>query len=165
MSEIIKKDVIIVNELDEIIWYKKRWTIKSEDIYRVSALLIKNSKWEFLLAQRSFTKKNDPWKWSVSVAGTIEEWEEYDTNIIKEIEEEIWVYDLKITKAFKKLITWYHNFFCQFYTAKCDKNINEFKIQEEELKAIRWFSFEEIMKGEYKWDEISKILISNLDNF
>lgn len=165
MDKIKKQDVIIVNEQDAIIWYKQRWTINKEDIYRVSALLVKNMKWEFLLAQRSLSKNNNPWEWSFSVAGTIEQWETYDSNIIKEIEEEIWIYDLKYKKAFKKRIYWKHNFFCQFYISILDKPIEDFKIQEEELEDIRWFSENEILKKEYEWYPISKTLINEFDNF
>ncbi len=60
MEKIEKAEIIIVNEKDEIIWYKKRWTLEKEDIYRVSALWLINSKWEILLAQRAFTKKHHP---------------------------------------------------------------------------------------------------------
>ena len=50
----------LVNEQDEIIGYKERAEIKTEDIYRVSALRITNSQGEILVAQRAFTKKNNP---------------------------------------------------------------------------------------------------------
>jgi hypothetical protein len=40
----MKAKVIIVNENDEIIDYKERGEIKQEDIYRVSSIVIKNSK-------------------------------------------------------------------------------------------------------------------------
>lgn len=159
MNKIIKQDVTIVNELDEIIWYKKRWTIKEEDIYRVSVLLIKNTAWLFLLSQRSFKKKNNPWQWSFSVAWTIDKWENYDSNISKEIEEEIWMKNLKYEKNYKKRIYWEHNFFCQFYTTISDKNLEDFKIQEDEIEAIKWFSEEEVLKWEYEWNKISFILI------
>jgi len=59
---------IIVNEQDEIIGYKPRREITPEDIYRVSALWIENSKWEILLAQRGFMKTNGPGKWWAAVA-------------------------------------------------------------------------------------------------
>ena len=160
-----KQNVIIVDENDRIIWYKKRWTVLKSDIYRVSALLIENSKWEFLLAQRKFTKKNNPGQWTFSVAGTIEKWETYDSNIKKEIEEEIWIYDLKYKKIFRKRIWNKHNYYCQFYKAILDKDLDYFKIQEEEVENIRWFSVEEIKNWEFKWNEISKTLIDNLELF
>ena len=79
----------IVNLDDEIIWYKARKDITSEDIYRVSACWIKDSDWNILLAQRSYTKRNDPGKWSAAVAWTVEKWESYEHNITKETSEEI----------------------------------------------------------------------------
>lgn len=97
-----KEKVIIVNEQDEIIWYKDRLTVLESDIYRVSWIMIVNSKWEYLLAQRSFNKNNNPGQWSMSAAWTIEKWETYDENIIHEIEEEIWIKNLKIEKLIKK---------------------------------------------------------------
>jgi len=50
----------IVDEKDKIIGYKDRKEIQKEDIYRVSALWITNSKDEILLAQRAFSKSHDP---------------------------------------------------------------------------------------------------------
>ena len=55
-----KAKIIIVDENDNIIGYKERGTIEQSDIDRVSALWITNSKGEFLLARRAYTKKNNP---------------------------------------------------------------------------------------------------------
>lgn len=162
MNNKIKPRVIIVNENDEIIWYKERLDILQDDIYRVSGLVIKNSNNEFLLAQRSFNKKNNPWIWSISVAGTVEEWESYDENIIHEIEEEIWIKNLEFKKIDKLRKYWEHNFFVQFYFAKLDKDIEEFFIQKEEVERVRWFNIDEIKKWTFEWNEISSTLINNL---
>lgn len=160
-----EKQTIIVNEKDEIIWYKYRKDIKSEDIYRVSALVIRNSKQEFLLAQRSFNKKNDPWVWSLSVAWTIEKGETYDENIIHEIKEEIGIKNINLEKIDKLRIYGKHNFFCQFFKAKLDLEIEDFIIEEKEIVQIRWFSKDEIKKWIFDWNIISKTLIDNLNIF
>ena len=52
--------IIIVDEKDRIINCKERIKLNREEIYRVSALWIKNSNGESLLAQRSFSKKHSP---------------------------------------------------------------------------------------------------------
>ena len=39
-----------------------------------------------------------------------------------------------------------HNYFCQWYVVVLDKDISEFKIQKEEVEAIKWFSREELIK-------------------
>ena len=85
MSELIT----IVNLDDEIIGYKPRSEITSQDVYRVSALWIENSKGEILLAQRGFMKRNNPGKWGPAVAGTIDKGESYEENMYKEAEEEL----------------------------------------------------------------------------
>ena len=79
----------IVNEEDEIIKIIDSTERMKGDIGRVSALWITNEKGEILLAQRSFTKKRDPGVWDPAVAGTVEEGETYEQNIIKEAEEEL----------------------------------------------------------------------------
>ncbi|MCX6741992.1 MAG: NUDIX domain-containing protein [Candidatus Pacearchaeota archaeon] len=136
-------NVIIVNEKDEQIAVKERKNVKTEDIYRVSALWIKNSKEEFLLAQRAFTKANNPGKWGPAVAGTVEEGETYNSNIVKEAEEELGLKDIKPTKISKVRRRGEHNYFCQWFIFKTDKKIQDFKIQKEEVAEIKWFSKKE----------------------
>ncbi len=79
----------IVNEQDEIIGYKDRKDRNLVDITRVSALWITNEDGEILLAQRGLNKTHSPGLWGPAVAGTVEEGETYESNIIKEAEEEI----------------------------------------------------------------------------
>ncbi len=80
---------IIVNEKDKIIGSKERGTLTREDLFRVSALWVTNSKGEYLLAQRSFSKKHHPGKWGPAVEGTNQEGETYESNMIKETKGEI----------------------------------------------------------------------------
>ena len=160
------EQAIIVNDQDEIIGYKNRKDISDSDIYRVSCLLITNSGWKVLLAQRSFKKKLGPGLWSFSVAWWVQKWQSYNDNIVKETEEEIGISDVKMTKVFKKRmnIIWL-NFFCQFYTAILDVDTDYFTICEEEVEALRWFSIEEIKKGEFEWNAFSENLTRNIDDF
>jgi isopentenyldiphosphate isomerase len=138
--------VIIVNDRDEIIGTKNRDQITSSDIYRVSALWITNSQGEILLAQRAFTKTHNSGKWGPAVAGTIEEGENYYSNIVKETEEEIGLIGIKIKEIGKFFYSSEWRYFSMWYSAVVDKNINEFKIQKEEVAQIKWFSREELSK-------------------
>ena len=80
----------IVNTNDKVIGLKERKNLDyKNNIYRSSALWIINSKGKSLLAQRALTKKHHPGKWRPAVSGTIEKNETYDSNIIKESEEEL----------------------------------------------------------------------------
>jgi len=94
--------IIIVDENDNPIGLKERGTLDyDKDIYRVSALWITNSKGQILIARRALTKKQNPGKWGPGVAGTIDEGETYDSNIIKEAKEELGLQNIKPEKWIK----------------------------------------------------------------
>src|SRR3989338_4245132 len=80
--------VPIVNEKDEIIEYKDWKDRGLKEIVRVSGLWIVDGNGNILLAQRYKNKTHDPGKWGPAVAGTVEEGETYESNIVKEAEEE-----------------------------------------------------------------------------
>lgn len=73
----MSSQIIVVDKDDKIITYKKRGTLLSKDIYRVSALWITNKKGEVLLAKRAMDKKLYPGCWGPAVAGTVEKGETY----------------------------------------------------------------------------------------
>lgn len=138
------KDIqTIVDENDEIIGYKLRREITIDDIYRVSALWIQNSRGDVLIAQRGYMKSNNPWKWSAAVAGTINEWENYEENIYKEAEEEIWLIWELFKKWEKNRVIWKHNYFCQWYSLILDRDIHDF-VLEDEVETLRWFTPQEL---------------------
>jgi isopentenyl-diphosphate delta-isomerase len=135
----------VVDEQDNIVDYKRRSEIVKEDIYRVSALWIENSKGQVLLAQRAFSKKNDPGKWGPAVAGTVEKGETYESNIIKEAEEELDIINVKFTMPFEKIRhSGEHNFFAQYFLAVIDKDLDEFNFDKREVNDIKWFDREEL---------------------
>jgi isopentenyl-diphosphate Delta-isomerase len=140
-----KAKIIIVNKNDEIIGSKERGTLNQSDIYRVSALWIQNSRGEILLAQRSFNKKNNPGQWGPAVAGTIDEGESYESNIVKEAEEEIGLENQKFQKSFHHFHDGEHRHFTQWFFALVDKETEDFTIQKEEVEKIKWFSKEELL--------------------
>jgi len=144
MTTINQPKTTIVNTSDEIISYKARNVLTKEDIYRVSALWLTNSKGEILLAKRHHTKLHNPNMWGPAVAGTIEEGETYKSNIIKESEEEIGLRYIKPTLGPKMEITGEHHHFTQWFTLKVDKDINDFKIQKDEVEEVKWFTPQEL---------------------
>lgn len=88
----MKEFMTLVDEKDNLLWYKERWTLNYEkDIYRISVLRLENSKWEVLISQRSFKKKNQPGIRWPAVSGTVNDKENYEQNILKEAKEEIWL--------------------------------------------------------------------------
>jgi len=141
-----KPRTIIVNEKDEIIGYKERGTLNKEDIYRVSALWLTNSNGEILLAKRHRNKSHNPGMWGPAVAGTVDEGESYEENIIKETEEEIGISGFKLAKAKKIRRSGDYEFFAQWFTLTLDKEASEFKIQEDEVEEVKWFTREGLLK-------------------
>jgi isopentenyldiphosphate isomerase len=133
----------IVDENDNIIGYKMRKDVKLSDIYRVSAIILRNSKNQILLAQRGFHKSKNPWAWSVSVAGTVEKWETYEENIKKELFEEIGIKDIPITEVLKMRSCEKHQFFVMFYEATLDRAEEDFILEEGQVEQVKWFSREE----------------------
>jgi len=137
--------IIVVDEDDNIIGSKERELVDKERLrYRISALWIKNSKNEILLARRAFTKTHDPGKWGPAVAGTVEEGETYESNIIKEAEEELGLKGIEIKKAQKTKKEGKHRYFVQRFTTTIDIPISKFKIQKDEVAEVKWFSKEEL---------------------
>lgn len=135
---------IIVNEQDEIIGYKLRIEITSQDIYRVSALWIENSRGEVLLAQRGFLKRNSPGKWWPAVAGTVDEGENYEDNIYKEALEEIGLSGCIFSPEEKLRVQWRYHYFCQWFSLVLDKDISEFSKEEGQVESLRWTTKEEL---------------------
>ena len=133
MSNTDNEIIPIVDLNDEIIGYKARKEIATEDIYRVSACWIKDKEGNILLAQRAFTKKNNPWRRWPAVAGTVAKDETYLQNIIKEIQEEVNIIasekDLMLWP--KRLRDWEHKYFWQWF-------ILTYTGPKETLKAEKW---------------------------
>jgi len=145
----------VVNENDDLLEYKERESLDQKDIYRVSALWLTNSQGQILLAQRALNKSHDPGRWGPAVAGTVEEGEDYEKNILKEIKEELGLNEIKLNKSIKIRRKTKYNYFVQWFTAVINKTENEFKIQKAEVEKIKWFTKEELKKE----------LQNNPDNF
>ncbi len=140
-------NIIVVNENDEVIGAKPIDVVDKEGlIYRVSALWIWNSQGDNLLARRAYDKKHHPGKWGPAVAGTVEENESYQENILKEAEEELGITNTEFKLGPKTRTNVKYNHFTQWFTCVIDKPLTEFKIQKEEVAEIKWFSAEELKR-------------------
>ena len=140
------KEIIIVNDQDEIIGHKDRKLVRDDEICRVTGLWLENDKGEILLAQRALDKRYGPGKWGPACSGTVEKGESYDENVYKEACEEIGLEGVKLKRGPKKLIQQSHFYFAQWYFAKVDWKIEDFKIDKKEVAAIRWISLDNLKK-------------------
>jgi isopentenyl-diphosphate delta-isomerase len=140
--------VIIVDENDVEIGVVERDEWADGAIHRVSALWLTNSRGDILLAKRAAVKKHAPNLWGCAAAGTIEEGETYDTNIIKETEEEIGVAITldQLRKGPKVLMGQSNNRrFIQWYTGVADVALDDLRLQEDEVSEARWVPHAELL--------------------
>ncbi len=142
--------IIIVNKLDEVIGSKERFFTTDKDIYRVSVLIVKNSKNEIFLAKRALNKIQTPGIWGPSVVGTNAIGEDYVDNILKEADEEIGLmvadFELQlIEKVFVKEKDM--KFFASIFLITIDDyDSKHLKIDKDEVDSIEWFSKDKLKK-------------------
>lgn len=136
----------IVDENDNIIGFRERTDRNPELIYRVSGLWITDTDGNILLSRRAFDKIHDPGKWGPAVAGTVEEGETYESNIVKEAEEEIGLKNIKPILGEKKRRKSKYNYFAQEFLLNLPFGFNDFKIEKKEVAELKWFSKEELIK-------------------
>lgn len=145
----METQVIIVDKDNNVIGHKNRSELTTDDIYRVSAARITDEDGNILLGQRAWTKKKNPWKRWSSVAWTLEEWETYESNIIKEIKEEIWL-DITIKDLNERPIEyheswwWKNKSFTKQFTLRYTGDKTILTKQDEEVEELRWFSPHEL---------------------
>jgi isopentenyldiphosphate isomerase len=114
---------------------------RSTDVY------IMNSDGQILCHQRSMEKERNPGCWSTHVGGHVGVGETYDTNALKELEEEAGV-----KKDAKQLIQWRTaknekgRLWVRKYVVLHDAPESAFIPQPGEVESFKWHSLEEIMK-------------------
>lgn len=141
----MKPRITIVDDEDNIIGHDFRAEVDRKGLrYRVSALWLMNSAGQILLARRAYTKSHDPGKWGPAVAGTVDEGESYEENIIKETEEELGLQGITCSLGPKEKVEGKHKHFTQWYSCVVDKPIEAFTIQEEEVAEVKWFGKDEL---------------------
>jgi isopentenyldiphosphate isomerase len=137
----------IVNEQDEIIGERVRKELQPGDIFRVTGLWIYDADGNILLARRAETKALHPGLWALGVAGTVEIGETYDNNIVKEMEEEIGLTGYVPTFISKELRDNQSGLGLRRFAAHYSVTIPHdylFKIKEDEVAEIKWFTPKEI---------------------
>lgn len=139
--------IIVVDDEDTVIGYKEKNELEPSDINRSSALWITNKGGNILLAKRALSKEHDPGKWGPAVAGTVEEGETYDSNIIKEAEEELGLANIKPVQGPKEKFSGEHKFFGQWYLLTFNGPIDDLVINKNEVEEVKWFSVEEFKKA------------------
>ena len=136
----------IVDEQDNILYYKDASERDpSKEIARTSALWLFDEEGEVLIAKRSKNKRFHPNVWNLSISGTNEEGETYESNIIKEANEELGITLEGLVVGKKELLSKERVFFVQYFFTKIAKE-TIFTLQESEVDEVRWISLDELKK-------------------
>ena len=136
----------IVDESDNIISYMDRDDRDENSIYRISYLWVTDTEGKILLAKRALNKKHDPGKWGPAVAGTVEENETYEENIIKESQEELGLVNIQPILGKKQRVSTKYQYFSQEFLLILPSGFNDFTVQENEVAEVKWFTEEELKK-------------------
>jgi isopentenyl-diphosphate delta-isomerase len=137
--------ILIVDDNDKIIGSKNRDELDyTKDTYRSTCLWLKNSKGQVLIAQRSLTKDKDPGKWGPAVAGTVDEGETYDSNIEKEIKEEIGLTGLGIKQVAKFKADYPRKQFVIVFGVVKDVPLSELTLQSSEVEGVKWVDHKQL---------------------
>lgn len=129
---------------------------------------IVNSKNEILVQKRASVKKSFPNYWDMPSAGHVAAGESSIEGVIRETEEELGL------KTKKDDYIYVGEYICektweigQIYLLKIDVEINELKLQKEEVDEVKWLSYEEFVKLFYSeefipYDEEYRKLVLDL---
>ncbi len=137
----------VVDQDDRVVDYLPIDELLPGDIYRISALWLCNTAGQILIAQRSATKTNDPNRWGPAVAGTVEQGETYESNILKEMAEELNLYDVALGQGPKTFINdngYGLGYFVQAFIGTLDRPVENFVLQTDEVAQVRWINLEEL---------------------
>lgn len=135
----------IVNEQDEFLYFKDFYEATRDEIRQITRLHVFNSAGEYLLAQRQKGKILEPGVWGPTVAGTVDEGETYEINVVKETKEELGLTGLDI-QFIKKYYQHGPNGkrYCAVFTATTDQRAEDLTLQEEEVADARFVSLPEL---------------------
>lgn len=106
-----------------------------------------NSKGEILIQKRAKTKKNFPDLWDMPSAGHVSTGEKIIDGAVRETYEELGVETNKDDYEFLlEYIYEQGKELAQVYLLKLDMDINDFKLQENEVQSIKWVSYDMFKK-------------------
>jgi isopentenyl-diphosphate delta-isomerase len=144
--------IIIVNSDDLVIGSIPRSRVTKQNIFRVSSLFLYDENGKILLGKRASSKRNNPDKWSPIVNGTNAVGESYESNILKEIREEINIALDKVELIKVVRVIENHDHFIAFFKAVIESDL-PIDFDKNEMSEIRWFTKDELYEDLHKSPE------------
>ena len=134
--------VDVYNDKHEKLNYTKDRKELTEGEFRLSCFVwIINDKDELLIQQRASTSKKYADYWE-TVSGVVEKDEDAITGIIRELDEEL---GIRVSKDNLRFIGSYArvNDFVEVFLLKTNMDIEDLKLQEDEVQTAKWVSIKE----------------------
>jgi isopentenyldiphosphate isomerase len=147
----------VVNEHDDLIEYREKQFLSPHEFHRVSAAWLESPEGEVLLARRANNKRTDAGKRTVAAAGTLEDDDTYETNISKELYEELGLQNLRLRPAAKLVLRGQNNIVVQFFRGTLNRETPLIP-RAGEVAEIRWFSKRE---ARLQWEQHPETFASN----
>ena len=149
MEGCLKMELLdVFNENNEYLGYSvERSKIHEDNLWHhhVSAWIM-NYDGKILLQQRALNKKKNPGKWA-KTGGHVDSGETCEESIKREVYEEIGLEvkdnEIENIEIFKSINPNEH-YFSYGYIFFTDNKVEDFKLQKEEVNAVKYFSIEEI---------------------
>ena len=149
----------IVNQYDEVIGHKEREEKLDTDIARATGVWVTNEKGEILLAQRGFDRPFHPGLWGHAAGGMVEEGESYESNALKEAEEEIGLTGIKLFSEYTIPANIGYSVFFRCFSTEVDSSY-KFVKQDSEVEQVKWFTKEELRRA---YGERKERFVPNFD--
>lgn len=107
---------------------------------------IVNSKGQILVQKRAKTKKKSPGKWDMPSAGHVDAGETCLSGCVRETYEELGIKTTEEDFVFLKQFVNHRGWeLVQVYLLKVDIDVENIKLQAEEVECVRWFSYDEFV--------------------
>lgn len=129
---------------------EKQQAHEDGNFHRTAHVWIINNKNELLLQKRSSTKKTHPNCWDISGAGHIRAKESVTEGAIRELKEELGVKatekDLNYIATIRSTKNPKNMEFQYVYLLKCNKKIDEYVLEDNEVSEVKYVHFEKLEK-------------------
>jgi isopentenyldiphosphate isomerase len=143
----MEERIAVVNEKNHVVEYKDRKNLSDKEAWRAACVWIEDGKGNVLMQKRTSDRKVDPSTWTCAAIGTVTGDDSYEATAKRELYEEIGVKNVPLKPANSVFCRssfgsrWYKGF-----TAVCNKPLDTFTIQEEEVSEIQWLNKEKVIQ-------------------
>lgn len=144
MKDNQKELFVVVDKNDNILDYRTRYDCHHNKslIHRAVDVAIFNDQNELLLQKRSQQKDLFPGYYTLSASGHVEKGEEYEQTAYRELQEELGISGIKLTKIGKELVETEHE--TEISVLFTGKYNGPFHVPADEVEYVKFFSPKEI---------------------